>query len=233
MKQNEMQITKIGDGFVKFVFDSEQIKNLLFEIMQEISSYFLQNNGFIVTETIQKYGDKNLGFIFNEINKTVKNLGLEFKLNKNTYNRNLYQDKVLTKLFEYVPCFLDYRFKLSYDVDYDLLFNDIKIDCKAKNKNGKYLPQKNHDISITSNCVKRGKYCDYFLFGTYDRNDIFKDNIAFTILGFISYDEFIKNSHFRPIGSELYGTGQKCKMEEYVLDVGSLYDIDSFIWLNS
>lgn len=228
---NNPQIKIVGDDFLQVIFDTKQIKILIFDIMEMIAYNFLKSNKYIVTKTIQKHQDKKLSFIFDCINKTAYNHGLEFKLNNGTYNRNLFQDKVLTKLFEYVPLFLHKDFSLSDNPEYDLNFNRLKIDCKAKSRKG--IPLKSHDATITSNCVKRGKYCDYFLFGTYNRQDIYTDKISFIVLGFISYDDFLSKSHFRPIGVELPGTGIKTRMEEYVINVGSLHNINSFIKKNS
>ena len=215
------------NGFMYFELDLNRYREMIIAVMGEMSHLFLKDNSWIVAETIRKHDDIPIGFLFDEINKEAGRIGVDFRLNSKTYNTGLFQDKVLTKMFEYAICMFEDRFKMSSNHDYDLTYCDAKIDCKVKSRN--VFPKPDYDVTIPSTCVERGKYCDYFLFGTYNRNDIYMNTISYYVLGVIEYDEFVNKSVFRQKGSPLVGTGKICKMDEYVINIGSLHSIGTFM----
>lgn len=209
-----MKVEKTRDGYYKIIINIEENKNSIFRVSKKLAVDFLGRDSCFIYDIIDSSRDMPLNIIFSKINKFAINNGIEFKLNKLTYNRSKFEDKVLSKLFEYIPYQIDHRFLPSANIEYDISFCGLRIDCKVKNK--KFYPVPKNDITVTANCLEREKYCDIFLFGTYDRSSLARENLIYYIIGWISYEDFVSKSYFRPKGVDLKGTGKKTIMEEYV-----------------
>lgn len=100
--------------------------------------------------------------------------------------------------------------------DYDLIYNDLKIDVKTKHCSVTPLPH--YDCSVAAYNTRQ--QCDVYIFVR-----VLMDYKKGWILGGISKEDYFKSSRFMKQGTVDSSNGFMVKADCYNLEIGKLLDV--------
>jgi len=128
------------------------------------------------------------------IHDLCKKGNIDLRLNRNTRNKNDFENKVASVILEEVVGNMwgEILSKPKSEL-YDWLINGkIRLDVKSKTR--KAIPRLWYDVTLEDYMSERKNDCDFYLFGQVNRN--LKEGY---VLGIISSEDFWKKAKHRPV----------------------------------